>query len=472
MSDARKLTVIVPCYNERHTLQALLERVLAAHSAGLAKEVIVVDDGSTDGSAEVLRGMAAAHSEVRPVYHERNRGKGAAIQSAQAVCTGDVVLIQDADLEYDPGCYEELLAPILGGLADVVYGSRFGGGRPRRVLLFWHELGNRFLTTLSNVTTNLNLTDMETCYKAFRGDYFRGIPIRSRRFGFEPEVTAKVARLGLRVYEVPIPYHGRSYLAGKKVGWKDGFAALWTIFRYWLFPGLAGIPEGLETLLALRSAPSYNRWLFRRLSSYLGDRVLEAGDGIGNITPFLLNRERVVVVDTDPRYVETLREAFADNPTVQVEQFDFAKAHAYDVVAGAHLDTVLCVNVLEHLESDLEVLRAFHRILEPDGRVVLLVPHGRWLFGSLDSALGHVRRYTKQEVAEKMREAGFEVERVSTVNRAATLGWFLNGRVLKRKSLPWGQVRLFDLAFRLVRWVDAFLPIPGLSVVAIGRKAS
>ena len=465
-----RLSIIIPCYNERPTLRALIERVLDAPPAELGKELIVVDDGSDDGSGEVLQQLASEHAEIKPLYHERNMGKGAAIRTAQKACTGEIAIIQDADLEYNPRCYPELLEPILSGSADVVYGSRFMGGRARRVLLFWHRIGNALLVLLSNMTTDLNLTDMETCYKAFRAEYFRSIPIKSNRFGFEPEITAKVARLGLRVYEVPIEYHGRTYLAGKKIGWKDGVSALWTILKYWLFEGLKGMDEGMQTLLSMRRARRYNKWVFLRIKPYVGDRVLETGAGIGNITQHLLDREVVVAVDNKPLYVEMLKHGFRNNPNVRVECQDLTDFGAYDALQDDHLNTVLCINVLEHIQADLEVLRALHRVLVPGGRAIVLVPQGRWLYGSIDRAVGHCRRYSKQELTERMSTAGFEVENVFALNKLGVLGWFVNGRILKRKTVPGLQVRLFDLLLPMVRLLDHVLPVPGLSVIAVGRK--
>jgi len=229
----RKLSVVIPAFNERPTIATLLERVAAAPlPGGLEREIVVVDDGSTDGTREHLRELEGRGTpRFRLVEQPHNRGKGAALRAGFELATGEVVLIQDADLEYSPSDYPTLLRPILDGDADVVFGSRFLGG-PHRVLFFWHFLGNRFLTTLSNMFTDLNLSDMETCFKVFRTEVLRGMTLSSKRFGIEPELTAKVAKARVRIYEVPISYHGRTYAEGKKIGWRDGLAAIWAILRY------------------------------------------------------------------------------------------------------------------------------------------------------------------------------------------------------------------------------------------------
>ncbi|HMD96242.1 MAG TPA: glycosyltransferase family 2 protein [Terriglobia bacterium] len=241
-----RISIVVPVYNERATIEEILLRIQAVD---LDKEIIVVDDGSTDGTKEILAALAAHAApspprlpqsgelradNVRVFFQERNRGKGAALRRGFREARGEIVIVQDADLEYDPQEYRGLVDPIERGLADVVYGSRFLGG-PHRVLLFWHSVGNRLLTTLSNILTNLNLTDVWTCYKAFRRELLQGISLREDRFGFEPEVTAKIAKAGCRIYEVPISYQGRTYAEGKKITWRDGISGIWCIWRYNLF---------------------------------------------------------------------------------------------------------------------------------------------------------------------------------------------------------------------------------------------
>jgi len=219
----------MPVYNEQATLRPVVERVL---SVGMDLELLCVDDGSTDGSREILGDLEKRHPPMRVFLQPRNLGKGAALRQGIQAATGDYVIVQDADLEYDPSEYPRLLEPLESGQADVVYGSRFLSGRPHRVLYFWHSVGNKMLTLLSNMITNLNMTDMETCYKVFRREVIQAIPLEEDRFGFEPEITVKIAKRGLRVYEVGISYWGRTYEEGKKIGWKDGFRALWCLAKY------------------------------------------------------------------------------------------------------------------------------------------------------------------------------------------------------------------------------------------------
>jgi glycosyltransferase involved in cell wall biosynthesis len=228
-----KLSIVIPCFNERETILSLLEAVRDAPIA--SKEIILVDDGSTDGTRELLTSLKS--DDLRVIFHQKNKGKGAALRTGFSAALGDICIVQDADMEYDPQEYPLVIGPILENKADVVFGSRFQGGRPHRVVYFWHRMGNALLTTLSNMLTDLNLSDMETCYKAFRREVIQSIDIKENRFGFEPEITAKVARnKKWRIYEVGISYYGRTYDQGKKIGWKDGVRAIYCILKYNLVP--------------------------------------------------------------------------------------------------------------------------------------------------------------------------------------------------------------------------------------------
>ena len=460
------LSVIVPCYNERATVAELLRRV---REVPIDKEIIVIDDQSKDGSRDIVADLAKQWPEIRHFIQPVNQGKGAAIRRGIEEARGDLVLIQDADLEYDPEDYPKLVQPILDGHADAVFGSRFEG-YPRRVMLFWHRMGNTFLTFLSNATTNLDLTDMETCYKVFRREVIQSIKLQSNRFGIEPEITAKLAKRGYRIFEVPIAYYGRDYWEGKKINWKDGFSALWTILRYGLFHDPANEPRTFTQVRRRSRLTRYNRWVWDRIKDYVGQRVLEIGGGSGAMTRFMYGRELVVATDRETAYVDRLRNAFRRRPGIVVERADL---ESDDVLKLAHynFDTVTAINVLEHTTDDVAALRRAHQLLPSGGRVIVFVPAGKSLYGSIDEGIGHQRRYEKAELVEKLQQAGFEVEHVSFQNRIARMAWWLNAKVLGRKALPSGQSRVFDRFVPLFRTLEGNDPSSGLSLIAVGKKA-
>ena len=466
-----RLSILIPVFNERYFVEELVDHVVKVPLPhGLTRELVIVDDGSTDGTRRILKQIAEKYpDEVRLHFHETNQGKGAAIRTAIQHASGDICIIQDADLEYDPRDYDKLLHPILEGDADVVYGSRFLPSDYRRVLFFWHAFGNHFVTMLSNVFTNLNLTDIETCYKVAKSSILKSIPIRSNRFGIEPELTAKFAKRGCRIYEVPISYRGRGYEEGKKLTWRDGLKAIWTILYFWLVDDIYEERYGHHILHLLSRTHRFNRWMTDTVKPWVGETVLEIGAGIGNISQNLLYCKSYTASDIDALHLEYLENRFGNYRWVDVRKIDLADSADFDLLE-ATFDTVVCLNVLEHVEQDGRALENIYRGLRPGGIAILLAPQGRWLYGSMDRVLDHCRRYTRQELKGKCEQAGFAVAHLFSFNRVGLLPWFINGRILRRRVFGKLQLKLYDSLVWLWRILDKVLPIPGLSLIVIARK--
>jgi len=485
-----KLSIVVPVYNERRTLRSLLAAVLDVDLTplGLTKEILVIDDGSTDGTREfvtelehnaaaaltptlVRRGIdpdkALWGTRIRGLLQPQNRGKGAALRRGFQEATGDYVVVQDADLEYDPRDYPKLLRPLMDGRADVVYGSRFLGDE-RRILFFWHEVGNKVLTTFSNMANDLNLTDMETCYKAFRADVIKNLRLTSDRFGFEPEVTAKLAKMRYRIYEVPVSYAGRGYEAGKKITWKDGFEAIWCIVRYRF---ASDIVEGAiqeETLEKMSGLKHLNRRIHDVFAPWLGHRILEVGCGHGNLTERFLAHGDVVATDIDDVALARI--------TASMSSYDTLEIHRWSMLdplpalrPGPPIDSIVCINVLEHIEDEHGALVNARRILGASGgHLCLLVPAHPSLYGPLDEKLGHYRRYTTKTLTAALTKAGFRIEKLHWLNMLGVPGWWFNARIAKRDRLPSFQLGIYNLLSRIALPIERLIGPPvGLSLIAV-----
>ncbi len=468
-----KLSILMPVYNERTVVERCISQVLTAPlPENMERELVIVDDHSSDGTFPILEGMAHAFPQIRLYRHERNQGKGAAVRTAIQQAAGDFSLIQDADLEYDPSEYPRLLRPLLDGHADAVFGSRYMAGEQTRVLLFWHSVINKSLTLVSNMFCNLKLTDMETCYKVFRTDLLKSIPIRSNRFGFEPEIVMKSAKRKLRIYEVPISYHGRTYEEGKKINWKDGLKALGVILKYWVIDDLFAAPYGRGVLNNLTGTPQYLSWVARTIRPHLGDAVLEVEAGIGNLSGRLMGRRLLyVAAEKNPLYLHALRNRFLRTPNVTVQRIDPDVA---EDLAGLEncFDTVLCLNVLEYLERPDAVLERLRRTLKPGGAIVVLVPQGEGLYGSLDRSLGHRRRFRAEGVQELLRSCGFNVEKVWNFNKAGTAPWWVYSKVAGSRRIAKPVLKIFDKTVWFLSRIDRVIPWRGLSLIMVARRTS
>ena len=462
----------MPVYNERTVVERCISLVLTAPiPEDMERELIIIDDCSTDGTYAILERLAESHPDIRLYRHAHNQGKGAAIRTAIQYASGDFSLIQDADLEYDPSEYPILLRPLLDGRADAVFGSRYLAGEQTRVLLFWHSVINKTLTLISNMFCNLNLTDMETCYKVFRTDLLKSIPIRSDRFGFEPEIVMKSAKRKLRIYEVPISYHGRTYEEGKKIGWKDGVKALGVVLKFWLIDDLYSAPYGRGVLNNLNGTPQYLSWLARVMRPHLGDTVLELGAGIGNLAGRLMARRLLyVAAEQDPLHLHALRNRFLRTPNVRVRRIDPEQPADFDGRDGS-FDTVLCLNVLEYVDDPQATVESMRGCLNPGGALVILAPQQPWLYGALDRAMGHKRRFAREQLEKLLSTGGFQIEKVHSLNKIGTPPWWVHSKLLGSGHINKLTLKIFDKTVWLWRRIDWLLPWTGLSLVLIARKS-
>src|ERR1700723_1164891 len=477
--NSTTLSVVVPAYNEQYLIESSLKGLAVLDESPRLQEitVIVVDDCSTDGTAEAIlsfQRFLKSSQDFKKFHwvwlrHERNMGKGAAIRSALAHVDTHLVVIHDADLEYHPRDLIQMIELFLYENADAVFGSRFMSGGYKRALFFRHALGNKLLTFLCDAVCDLNLTDMETCYKMARTDLLKSIPLESSTFDVEPELAIKLAKRGARIFEVPISYSGRTYREGKKINWTDGVRALWAILRYGMSTRIyTDDAQGGEILERLNRAPRFTRWMSDVVSPYVGDRVLEIGAGIGNMSVHLMPRSIYWATDVNPYYLNYLETLRPTRPYMRVGYTDAMKLESFP--KGQDFNTIVCLNVIEHVPDDTGALRNIREALTDGGAAIVLVPRGPALYGSLDEVLGHCRRYTEAQFAEVAQQAGFRVEQILKFNRPGVPAWWLNGKILRRKTFGMGQIRLLNVLTPIFRRIDSWLPLPPLSIIAILRK--
>lgn len=478
MSRRTTLTVLVPVYNEQYLVRDSLLRLKVLAKSPLLKwaQIVVVDDASRDASPAILRDFARSApkgGKLRWEFHRHatNQGKGAAIRTALERAQGEVTVIHDADLEYHPEDILRMLVPFVDDHADAVFGSRFQPRDYRRVLHYKHELGNRFLTFLCNLSSDFNLTDMETCYKAVKTELLKSIPLESDDFRLEPELTLKLSKRHIRLYEVPINYSGRSYAEGKKINWRDGFRALGAIVKYsWSDRVYKDDSYNSRIFARLERAPRYNAWLARRLRPWLGQAVLQVGAATGMLAEELMPRNRWTAVERNPHYLERLRALKPSRPYLKVLAAALHGKKGLDADPGKGFDSLLSVNDLAYQEDDAGALASLTRHLAPGAKIVLVLPKSPALYGTLDQVLGHRRRYNRAALQDLARRTGLELEHVEGINRLGGLAWWLNSCILRRRRFPKLQIMTLNLIAPLLGLFDKLIPFPAQHYLVILAK--
>ena len=478
MIKATSLSVLVPAYNEAYTVKESLKRLLILRESKLLSkiQVIIVDDGSTDGTAEIIENYLeeafkkTSNYEWMLLKHQINLGKGKAIQTALNNANCEISVIHDADLEYYPDDILKMVPLFIEEQADAVFGSRFATSEFRRVLMYRHQLGNKFITLFSNLVSNINLTDVETCYKAVRTELLKSIPIESNDFRIELEIAIKLSKRKAKIFEVPINYSGRTYDEGKKIKWIDGFKAIWAIVNFGLTDNIfkKDAFEG-KILLSLSRAKNFNRWLAETISPYIGQEVLEIGAGLGNITKTILPRISYYVSDINSYYLKMIESIKPNNPGLEIKFLDLNYVDE-NMYKSKKFDSIICMNVIEHLDDDVGAIKNISKMLSDNGRAIVLVPKGMWLSGSQDEVLGHKRRYSEKMIHKIAKTANLRVETFISFNKISILPWYVNGKILRKKTFSRFQIFMLDIFIPFIKKIDKFLPWPSLSIIAILKK--
>ena len=471
-SERLLFSILIPVFNEQAYLNRVVENVLAAPlPERLDREVILVDDCSTDRTPEVVKAIVAKHPDVVRAFRQpKNQGKGAAIRRAIQEMKGDFAIFQDADLEYDPMEYSLVLAPLLDGRADVVYGSRFASRETRKILQYHHKLGNLFLTNLSNFTTGLDLTDMETCYKAFRADVLRSIPLRSDRFGIEPEITAKIAKRALTVYEVPISYNGRRYSEGKKIGWKDGVSAIHIILKFWFYDdSFYDGDAGSESSQRLEYSRNFMKTFVKRIAPQLGASVMEIDAGMGALSRFLPQKERLTLAESDELRLKFLRASYDGNAVVDVQKLNLTNGETTlsEADRGVY-DSIVCLNRVGELPLNAnDALQKLRDYLKPDGKLIFTAS-ARSRRGRGETDGEEFRSFKPKDLTKLLENAGFVVEEIKPF--ASIQGLFQKHNLNKASSLF--GFKLFDFLVSRTMFLDRILnPIRYLVVASFKNDA-
>ncbi len=464
------LSIIVPCRNQRYTIRGTLQNILGvAIPHGLRLEVIVVDDGSTDGTSAEIQQLHKNHPGIITLAHETTKGFGACIKTALARVTGDVCIVQDAALAYDPSEYHRLLDPIIDGLADVVIGSRTLPCQHRRLIPYHRARRLNKISRFVSRLANREITDILSPFCAYRALILKSIPIRCSGAEVSIELAMKAIKRGFRIYEAPVSFRGWSYEGDATMTLRQLWRGRFTALGFYLVDDIYENQYGHDILHRLSATHRFNQWMADTIRPWVGDKVLEIGAGMGNLSMKLLPRETYVVSDIDPLHLDYLRQVLASNMRVQVEVADLEKPEDFDALENT-FDTVVCLNVVEHVNNDEMALQNIRRALVPGGRACILVPQIPAIYGTLDKVLGHFRRYTRAELTEKLTRAGFEVEHAFSFNRPAVPAWWLNGRIFRATNFGRIQLKMYDSLVWLFRIIDRMLPWPGVSIIAIARK--